>query len=61
MANGVEHVYPPFFQVKVAGQVVEQTNRRETAHSALRSAGAKPAELWQVNASGSAQLLEHVS
>lgn len=55
-----EQVHTPFYQVKVAGVVVVHTNRREEAHTLLRTAAAKPAELWRINEGGSADLLERV-
>ena len=42
------------------GHVITNTNNREAAHGYLRSATAKPAELWLINANGSAQLLDKV-
>jgi len=60
MANEVNRVYLPCYQVKVAGHVITNTNNREAAHGYLRAAAAKPAELWLIAANGSAQLLDKV-
>lgn len=54
-------VYFPFYQVKVAGQVVDHTNNRESAHATMRNAWAKPAELWLIPEVGSPQLLAKVA
>lgn len=54
-------VYFPFYQVKIAGQVVDHTNSRESAHAQMRSAWAKPAELWLIRDGGAPELLARVS
>lgn len=56
-----DHVFLPFYQVKVAGFVTDQTNSRERAHGDLRSAAAKPAELWRISEGGEAELLERMT
>lgn len=57
MSNDKYTIYMPFFQVKVAGRVVEHTNSRAEAHDAMKDAWAKPVELWRIS-QGSAELLE---
>lgn len=53
-------VYPPFYQVKVAGHVIDHTNNREQAHAQMRTAAALPAELWLIHDNGKAQLLDRI-
>jgi hypothetical protein len=56
-----ERVSTPFYQVKVAGVVIDQTNSRERAHAELRSGGARPKELWLITDSSSAELLDRIA
>jgi len=55
----MEHVTLPCFQVKAAGQVIEQTNKSKDAESAMINA-TKPVEIFQINPDGSARLLKRI-
>ena len=57
----MEKVYAPFYQVKVAGHVVNNTNNQNSAYSEARVANAKPAQVWYVQADGRASLVLHVA
>lgn len=50
----------PFYQVKAAGQVVDHTNRIDSAEQTFREA-TKPAELWEINSDGSAKLVRRTA
>lgn len=49
----------PLYQVKAAGQVIDHTNRLDSAERTFREA-TKPAELWEVHSNGSAQLIRRL-
>lgn len=60
MASNNEHkIRFPFFQVKSFGKVIDHTNDEQSALKTLREA-VKPAEMWEVNADGSAKLIRSV-
>lgn len=46
----------PFYQIKAAGQVIDHTNRIDSAERTFREA-TKPAELWEIHNDGSAKML----
>jgi hypothetical protein len=54
-------VSAPFYQVKVAGHVIDHTNLRDRAHVELRDGAAKPKQLWRISEGGGAELLEMVA
>lgn len=51
-------VVMPCYVVKVAGRVVEVTNKTALAHAAFNEAAVGPVELWHVGAGGYARLAE---
>jgi len=53
----MDKIYFPFYQVKVAGKVVDHTNNHAAAHSSARISSAKPSEVWLIHEKGNAQLL----
>ena len=53
----MDKIYFPFYQVKVAGKVVDHTNNQSAAFSEARTANAKPAQVWFVQSDGRSALV----
>jgi hypothetical protein len=55
----MKHVSFPCYQVKIAGQIIEQTNNSKDAESAMIGI-TKPIELFEIYSNGSAKLIKRI-
>jgi len=56
MNNNETKITFPLYQIKAAGQVVDHTNKLDSAERTFREA-TKPAEIWEVQATGVAKMI----